>query len=437
MYSKLKSFDMKFVHFTYKNKILYIKKKNKKQLLFSNFKITILYLFSFIFIILFILYPFFKNLIILNNKKLLNNGINTILNNINKNIILCQKGILINDNFKSISNPLITVIISVYNSEKTIKAAIRSVQNQNFRDIEILLIDDGSKDNSLSIIKKLQLEDLRIRIIKNKINRGPLFSKSIAALNSRGKYTILLDSDDLFVNENLFDICYKEAKNNNIDIIEFSGFESYNKLLKINGKLPAIPLYLKYKKNNIIVRQPQLSYFMFYKDKERYKEIDGYLWGKLIKTTIYINSLKIISNQIYYLKLYYGDDRLVNFILLKVANSFKFLKIYGIIYYYNRYSITKSYRKYRNCYDDLRYIKFLYYFTKNSDESEIAVFQIFSRLNWSLRPGLSKSNLYYFIIILMNILKGKYISKYSKKKILNLIKKLKPNNFKIRDSFIE
>jgi len=427
---------MKFVHFIYKSKIFYFKKK-KKQLFFSNFKINILYLFAFILIVLFMIYPFFKNFIILNNKKLLNNEINTILKNINKNIILCQKGILINGILKSISNPLITVIISIYNSEKTIKAAIRSIQNQNFRDIEILLIDDCSKDNSLSIIKKLQLEDFRIRIIKNKKNRGPLFSKSIAALNSRGKYTILLDSDDLFVNENLFDICYKEAKNNNIDIIEFSGFESYNKLLKINGKLPAIPLYLKYKKNNLMVRQPQLSNYMFYKGKGRYKEIDGYLWGKLIKTTIYTNSLKIISKKIYYLKLNYGDDRLVNFILLKDANSFKFLEIYGIIYYYNKYSITKSHRKYRNCYDDLRYIKFLYNITQNSDESEIAVFQIFSRLNWTLRPGLSKSNLYYFIIILMKILKGKYISKYSKNKVLNLIKKLKPKNFKIRDSFIE
>jgi len=180
---------MKFVHFIYKNKLFFIKKK--KQLLFSNFKINILYLFAFILIVLFMIYPFFKNFIILNNKKFLNNGIKTILKNINKNIILYQKGILINSILKSISNPLITVIISIYNSEKTIKAAIRSVQNQNFRDIEILLIDDGSKDKSLSIIKKLQLEDLRIRIIKNKKNRGPLFSKSIAALNSRGKYTIL------------------------------------------------------------------------------------------------------------------------------------------------------------------------------------------------------------------------------------------------------
>ena len=118
-----------------------------------------------------------------------------------------------------------------------------------------MLIDDCSKDNSLSIIKQLQKEDLRIRIIKNKINRGPLFSKSIAALNSRGKYTILLDSDDLFVNENLFDICYKEAKNNNIDIIEFSGFESYDKLLKINGKLPVIPLpdFILLRSPNIII----------------------------------------------------------------------------------------------------------------------------------------------------------------------------------------
>ena len=110
----------------------------------------------------------------------------------------------------------------------------------------------------------------------------------------------MLDSDDLFVNENLFDICYKEARNNNIDIIEFSGFASYNKLLEINGKLPSIPLYLKYKKNNVIVRQPHLSNYMFYKDKGIYKEIDGYLWGKLIKTNIYKNSLKIINKQIYH-----------------------------------------------------------------------------------------------------------------------------------------
>ena len=103
---------MKFVLFIYKKRILFIKKQNKKRLLFSNLNINILYLFSSILIILFMVYPFFKNLIILNNKKLLNNEINIILNNINKNIILCQKGILINGILKSFSNPLIILVIN-------------------------------------------------------------------------------------------------------------------------------------------------------------------------------------------------------------------------------------------------------------------------------------------------------------------------------------
>ena len=408
-------------YFIIKSKILLIKKKFLKHHKFYNYHFLLLFIITFLSIFIFIIYTFLKQYFILNNNK---KNINEILNNINANILLCQKGTLVNDIFP-ISNPLITVIIPVYNSEKTIKAAIRSVQNQNFREIEILLIDDCSIDKSLSIIKQLQLEDSRIKIIKNKLNRGPLFSKSLGALNSKGKYIILLDSDDLFVNENLFFTCYLEAETNNIDIIEFSGFQIYTNLLKINGKLPDIPLYLKFKKNNETLKQPELSNYMFFKQNEKYKQLDGYLCGKLIKSTIYINSLKIIGKQIYNLKLNYGDDRMVNFILLKVANSFKFLEIYGFIYYYNRYSITKSFKKYRNCYDDLRYIKFLYDFTKNTDESEIVINEIFRRLNWTIRPGLNKDNIQYFIILLMEISNGKYISNNSKNKIYYLLNKFK------------
>ena len=408
-------------YFIYNSKILLSEKKFPKQSIFCKNHILFSLIFTFLSIIIFIIYTFLKKYFILNNNK---KNINKILININANILLYQKGILVNGILPLSSNNLITVIIPVYNSEKTIKAAIRSVQNQNFRDIEMILIDDFSTDKSLSIIKQLQIEDSRIKIIKNKKNRGPLFSKSLAALNSKGKYIILLDSDDIFVNENLFATCYREAETYNIDIIEFSGFQIYTKFLKINGKLPTIPLYLKYKKNNQMVKQPELSNYMFFKQNGNYKQIDGYLCGKLIKTTIYINTLKMIGKQIYNLKLNYGDDRMVNFILLKVANSFKFLEIYGFIYYYNRNSITKSFKNYRNCYDDLRYIKFLYDFTKNTDESEIVIYEIFRRLNWTIRPGLYKDNIKYFIILLMEILNGKYISNNSKNKIYYLLNKL-------------
>ena len=87
------------------------------------------------------------------------------------------------------------------------------------KDIEIIIVDDNSRDNSLKIIEELQKYDSRIIIIKNKRNRGALYSKSIGVLMSKGKYLILLDSDDLFANDKLFIICFKELKTYNIDIL--------------------------------------------------------------------------------------------------------------------------------------------------------------------------------------------------------------------------
>ena len=129
-----------------------------------------------------------------------------IIKKANEYIILCEKGILQREIKLSNAKPKITALTASYNSEKTIKAAIRSIQNQKMTEIEILIVDDASTDNSLAIIEDLQKEDKRIRIIKNKENSGPLFSKSIGALSAKGKYIMQLDSDDLFINENIFSI---------------------------------------------------------------------------------------------------------------------------------------------------------------------------------------------------------------------------------------
>ena len=81
----------------------------------------------------------------------------------------CTEGILLNSNIQS-HNPnnliKISVVIPVYNCEKTIKAAVRSIQNQNIGEIEIILVNDFSKDNSLSIINELMKEDPRIKFNK-------------------------------------------------------------------------------------------------------------------------------------------------------------------------------------------------------------------------------------------------------------------------------
>ena len=253
------------------------------------------------------------------------------LNEINKWIKICKNNILIKEISKYSEKPKITALITLYNSQNFIHIAVKSVQNQLFSDIEILIVDDGSTDNSLTIIKNLQKEDKRIKIIENKINRGALYSKSIGILKASGKYIMILDSDDLFANEYIFNICFYEVKQNDFDIVEFSGLNLYNEYFQLNT-IPKIPFYLRYKHHNEIVRQPELSFFLYKKlGKSKYKLIDGFLWGKCVNSAIFKMSVKIVDTYIYLQKINYGDDRIINFILFKLSNSFKYINEYGII----------------------------------------------------------------------------------------------------------
>ena len=79
-----------------------------------------------------------------------------ILETINNYIYFCKNDILINEIKKPSLNPKITAIIASYNSAKTIKASIRSIQNQKMSDLEIIIVNDASTDNSLNIIESLQ-----------------------------------------------------------------------------------------------------------------------------------------------------------------------------------------------------------------------------------------------------------------------------------------
>ena len=296
---------------------------------------------------------------------------------------------------------------------------MKSVQNQLFADIEILMIDDASTDQSLEIIQNLQKEDKRIKIIKNKKNRGALYSKSLGILKAESKYTMILDSDDLFSNEFIFNICYKEAIQNNIDIIEFSGYNLDSANFKLNI-VPEVPYYLRFKKHNEFVQQPDLSSFIYKKlGENKYKLIDGVLWGKCVKSTIFKRTLKIVGSYIYRKKINYGDDRIINFILFKVANSFKYINEYGIIYNYNNNSITHLNSYINNCYDELINIMSIYNYTKNNKESEIVAFEIVYRWDTIIFPGLDLNNFKVMKKLINKLVMNKYICYKNKLKLLS------------------
>lgn len=90
---------------------------------------------------------------------------------------------------------MISIIIPVYNTEKYLERCLRSVIEQNFEDLEIICVDDGSTDNSLSILKKIAIRDSRVKIIHQN-NKGLASARNNALKIATGEYVLFVDSDD-------------------------------------------------------------------------------------------------------------------------------------------------------------------------------------------------------------------------------------------------
>ena len=135
---------------------------------------------------------------------------------------------IFNRTYNITNDPKLSVVIPIYNKENIIKRTIRSIQNQNMDNFEIILVNDYSSDNTLSVIKNIQNFDSRIKIIQNKKNMGTLYSRCIGTLSAKGKYILPLDNDDMYLYQNAFDDIYNEINSNNLDMIKFNGIEAEN-----------------------------------------------------------------------------------------------------------------------------------------------------------------------------------------------------------------
>jgi len=95
----------------------------------------------------------------------------------------------------------VTVLMPVFNGEKYLHEAINSILNQTFVDFDFLIIDDGSSDKSLEIIKSYQ--DVRISLVKNNNNRGLVYSLNLGLFLAKGEYIARMDCDDISLPERL------------------------------------------------------------------------------------------------------------------------------------------------------------------------------------------------------------------------------------------
>ena len=111
--------------------------------------------------------------------------------------------------------PLISIILPVYNAEKYIERALKSLINQSYKNIEILCIDDGSKDNSYNIIK--EFKDERIKLFRQE-NSGPAKARNVGLSNSKGEYIMFCDADDWY-EPNMCELMLETLINQNVDFV--------------------------------------------------------------------------------------------------------------------------------------------------------------------------------------------------------------------------
>ena len=100
-------------------------------------------------------------------------------------------------------NPTVSVIIPTYNRAHLVGRAIQSVLNQTYQDFEVIVVDDGSTDNTEEIIKEFQKKDERIKYIKHEKNKGGSAARNTGIKAARGAYIAFLDSDDEWLPEKL------------------------------------------------------------------------------------------------------------------------------------------------------------------------------------------------------------------------------------------
>ncbi|MGL5051891.1 MAG: glycosyltransferase family 2 protein [Fusobacteriaceae bacterium] len=166
----------------------------------------------------------------------------------------------------------ISIIVPVYNSEKFIQKCMMSIINQTLKNIEIIVVNDGSTDNSFNILKEIKDERL---ILINKKNEGVSEARNTALKVAKGKYILNVDSDD-FIDDNYCNDMYKRAEKDNLDILLSDIFD-------VKIKKTSTLKDLNISDDEIISGDEYLKIFFI-------DNFVGFNWNKLIKRELYVKN---------------------------------------------------------------------------------------------------------------------------------------------------
>ena len=340
--------------------------------------------------------------------------------NINKYVKLCLDGkILVKPKKVDENLSKITIYMLVFNGAKYLKYSLASIMNQNMTDYEFIIVNDKSSDNTSAILQEYQNIDSRIKVINNKMNRGTLYSRTIALMNARGEYIMNLDCDDLYVRLDLFNIVYKTFKIGNYDIVEYLGIqgESFDVLQKNS-------LLINIWENGDVILQPNVSNYPF-KDTYEYRLFYNANWLRGVKTEICKKAAKILGENME-LRVSTTDDLIYTIIFHQISSTIKKVNIFGVFYLYGTISSLQKnkFSKERldsGIFDNLFLTQLTFNATKNTTEGKqnaLFIYRIFVNLIYRYIKLSNKNNQKYFETIRKQFLSCNYFTKKQKKNFI-------------------
>lgn len=183
-------------------------------------------------------------------------------------------------------NEFVNVIVTSYNNKLYIKKCLDSIDKQNYKNINIIIIDDNSTDGSFDIIKNFEINsNHNVKILRNEQNKGVSYSRNIGINNASGKYITFVDSDDI-ISENHISNLVKNIKIDDNVGISVCGYKQGNSIInsterKLNSKI-------------INSKNEVLKQFL------GFGNVQGYVWNKLFYLEI-IKSNKLMFNENIYI----------------------------------------------------------------------------------------------------------------------------------------
>lgn len=217
------------------------------------------------------------------------------------------------------NNPLISIVVPVYNSEHTISRCIESIINQKYANFECILVDDGSVDNSREVIRLYLLKDTRFNYIY-KQNGGPGQARNFGLERCKGSYVTFVDSDD-FIHPLFLQRMLSLSIEYNADIVQCA--------LK---KTTDSNIHLLQRKSDITLIEGKQKCIL---DYSMQNNLTNYACGKLYKTKVLVG--------VQYPILYLSEDKV--FIMKGLINTNTACVISDMLYYYyvNPKSLSHEY----------------------------------------------------------------------------------------------